>query len=154
MTLVGGTSLIPGHLKLTKLGAHHVAAYHEQRRASGEKPATSRLTHAVLHRALSRAMRWGLTDRTAAKLATPPTVSPPEIQPLSTEQARALLAAAEGDPLEALWTVLLTTGLRIGESLGLLSALIHSPTEKVNSANFSCVEFSEVRCARLTPELS
>jgi integrase len=38
---------------------------------------------------------------------------------LTPEQARAVLAAVESDPLRALWTLTLTTGLRQGELLAL-----------------------------------
>jgi len=43
----------------------------------------------------------------------------PEIKALGSEDARRLLAAAQGDPLEALFVLLLGTGLRLGEALGL-----------------------------------
>ncbi|MDP9416846.1 MAG: site-specific integrase [Actinomycetota bacterium] len=42
-----------------------------------------------------------------------------EVQPLSVDEARALLAAARGDRLEARWVVALSLGLRQGEVLGL-----------------------------------
>ncbi len=42
-----------------------------------------------------------------------------QIQPLSPQQARALLEAAKGDRLEALYAVALACGLRMGEVLGL-----------------------------------
>jgi integrase len=43
-----------------------------------------------------------------------------EIQPLTDEQARALLDEVKGDRLEALVSVALALGLRIGEALGLV----------------------------------
>jgi integrase len=42
-----------------------------------------------------------------------------EIRPLTLEQARALLEAARGDRLEALYVLALSTGLRQGELLAL-----------------------------------
>lgn len=42
-----------------------------------------------------------------------------EIKPLDADQARTFLNAAKEDPLEALYVVSLTSGLRIGEALGL-----------------------------------
>ena len=44
---------------------------------------------------------------------------PEEIKPLSAEQAKALLAAVEGDRLEGIYVLALTTGARIGELLAL-----------------------------------
>lgn len=42
-----------------------------------------------------------------------------EVTALTPDQARAVLAAIETDPLRALWTLMLTTGLRQGELLAL-----------------------------------
>jgi integrase len=41
------------------------------------------------------------------------------MRPLSPDQARALLEAARGENLEALYILALTTGMRQGELLGL-----------------------------------
>jgi integrase len=49
----------------------------------------------------------------------PPKVARAEPRVLSPEEARRLLDAARGDPLEALWVLALTTGVRQGELLGL-----------------------------------
>ena len=42
-----------------------------------------------------------------------------EVRPLTPEQVRALLAAAQGDRMEALYVLAVTTGMRRGELLGL-----------------------------------
>jgi len=75
--------------------------------------------HAVLHRALEQAAQWGLTPRNVAKLVTPPRPARREMATLSPEQARASLEAAEGDRLEALYVLALSTGMRQGELLAL-----------------------------------
>jgi integrase len=48
-----------------------------------------------------------------------PRAEKPRIEPLTPEQARVLLAAVRGDPLEALYRVALSLGLRRGEVLAL-----------------------------------
>jgi integrase len=48
-----------------------------------------------------------------------PATGKADIQPLSAEQVAALLAAAAGDRLEALYSVAVGTGLRLGELFGL-----------------------------------
>src|SRR5947209_3596690 len=78
-----------------------------------------RRRRAVLRNALGRAVRWGLIPRNVAALADPPTVSEYEARFLSIDEARAFLAAARGDRLEALYSVALSLGLRQGEALGL-----------------------------------
>ena len=80
---------------------------------------TRRYVRSVLRSALNQALRWELVSRNAAALTAPPRYRPREIQPLSPEQARTLLGAVSGHRLEALISVGLALGLRLGEALGL-----------------------------------
>jgi integrase len=80
---------------------------------------TVQYTHAVLHRALKQARRWGIVGRNVAEDVDPPQVKREEIRPLNREQTRALLKAAEGNRLEALYIVAVHTGMRPGEILAL-----------------------------------
>jgi integrase len=82
-------------------------------------PRTIRGVRAVLRAALGDAMRWNLVHRNAAALAYAPRVSPSEMTALSADQAKVLVDALSGDRLASLFTVLLTSGLRSGEALGL-----------------------------------
>src|SRR5262249_15404037 len=75
--------------------------------------------HAVLRNALNDAMRDELVPRNVAALVEAPTARPLEVQPLSEDEARQLLATAAEDRLRTLWLVLLSLGLRRGEALGL-----------------------------------
>jgi integrase len=52
-------------------------------------------------------------------LTDAPKVRRPEVKPLTPEQARTFLDAAQEDRLEALYRVALALGLRLGEALGL-----------------------------------
>jgi integrase len=61
----------------------------------------------------------GLIPRNATEAVKPPQVRREEMQPLTPEQVKALLQAARGDRLEALYVLAVTTGLRQGELLGL-----------------------------------
>ena len=73
----------------------------------------------MLRHAFAQALRWGLVARNAASLVEAPRIQRPEITPLDPEQAAVFLKAAEGDRLEALYSVALAVGLRQGEALGL-----------------------------------
>jgi integrase len=73
---------------------------------------TVQYTHAVLHRGLKQAKRWGMVDRNVAEDVDPPRLKRDEIQPLDREQTRTLLQAAEGDRLHALYVVAVTAGSR------------------------------------------
>ena len=63
-------------------------------------------------------MRHSLVGRNVASLAEAPKVPEPEIRALTPASARHVLAAVEGDRLEALLTVALACGLRQSEALG------------------------------------
>lgn len=108
-----------GHVPLTKLGPADVQALLNRKLAAGQSARSVQYIHAILRRSLGQAERWGLVPRNVAKLVDPPRVVRPEIVPLSRDEARALLAAAHGDRLEALYTVGIALGLRQGEALAL-----------------------------------
>jgi len=82
-------------------------------------PRTVGHIHRLLHHALQHAVRWNLVARNVCDLVDPPRVAKQEIQVLSSEHAKMLLAAAQGNPLEALYVLALTTGMRQGELFGL-----------------------------------
>jgi integrase len=69
--------------------------------------------------ALNTAIRRRLVTVNAATLIDAPRTVSREIQPLTPDQARALLIASRDQPLEDSVTVALGCGLRPGEALGL-----------------------------------
>lgn len=87
--------------------------------ASGKPRASSTVAQvrSVLRRALGQAERWGLIARNAAALVDAPEVETPEVEPLSLDEARALLAQLAGHRLESLYTTVVALGLRRGEAL-------------------------------------
>lgn len=78
-------------------------------------PTTVQLIHGVIHKALSDAEKLGKVSRNVAKLTSPPRRNTREYRSLRPDDAKALLAAAKGDPLEAFYAMAVTTGLRLGE---------------------------------------
>jgi integrase len=85
---------------------------------------TVRNVHVMLHRALKDAVEHDRIRRNPATRAKPPTARrarrPPAQRPTwSRDDASAFLAHVAGDPLQALYTLALTTGLRRSEILGL-----------------------------------
>jgi integrase len=75
--------------------------------------------HRTLHRALDRAFRWGLIPRNPASLVLPPRPRKREMTALTSEQLLRLLSSTRGEPMHALWVLLGTAGLRLGEAMGL-----------------------------------
>ena len=113
--------LIPalGKKRLTRLTPADVRAFVQSKISAGLAPATVKQMHAILRAALQHAMREDLVARNVAKLVVVSGPSPAEVVPLTVEEARALLSAAEGSRLYALWAVAVAVGLRRGEALGL-----------------------------------
>lgn len=81
----------------------------------GLAPRTIIRARAVLGRAPREAEVAGLVARNAARLTRPPSVRHEEMRTLSGEQARALIDAAKGGRLGALYAVALASGAREGE---------------------------------------
>ncbi|MFI8204456.1 tyrosine-type recombinase/integrase [Streptomyces sp. NPDC085937] len=80
---------------------------------------TVQYVHAVLRSALQQAMREELIARNVARIVETPTVTPKEVRPLDSAEARILLKTARAHRLYALWLLLVSTGLRRGEALAL-----------------------------------
>jgi integrase len=108
-----------GRLKLKNLTPAHVRSFYRQRLDAGLAPATVHKMHVVLHKALDQAVSDGLIPRNIVKGVKVLQTRKKEIQPLKPEQVKALLDAARGDRLEALYVLALNTGLRQGELLAL-----------------------------------
>ncbi|HEU5343152.1 MAG TPA: site-specific integrase [Ktedonobacterales bacterium] len=114
-----------GDLRLTKLSAQHVAQMYARLLApiadggAGLGSTTVHHAHVVLRMALDEAVKQGILARNVTDLVTAPQQRRPVIQPYSEDEAQRLLAAADGDRLQALYTLALSSGLRIGELLAL-----------------------------------
>jgi integrase len=108
-----------GGVKLKSLSAIHIQGMYRSMLDRGLSARTVQYTHAVLHRALKQAMRWGLVLRNVCEGVNRPQLKRDEIQPLDRDQTRRLLQAAKDDRLYALYVVAVTAGLRPGEILAL-----------------------------------
>jgi len=108
-----------GNIRLRDLRPDHIQSLYAAKQKAGTSASTVRLIHAVLHRALAQALKWGLVTRNASDAVNKPKSKREEMKVLDADQARILLKVAEGDRLEALYHLAITTGLRQGELLGL-----------------------------------
>jgi integrase len=75
--------------------------------------------HCVLHLALKQAMHWGIIGRNPSELVIPPRPRTREMTALNRSQLQHLLHVTAGSRWHVLWVLLGTTGLRLGEALGL-----------------------------------
>lgn len=108
-----------GRIKLKNLTPAHVQGLYRQKLDTGLSSSSVRYIHAVLHRALKQALRWGLIPRNVTDAVDIPKLVREEVRALSPEEARQFLKAARGDRFEALYVLALSCGLRRGEILGL-----------------------------------
>jgi integrase len=108
-----------GNTKLDKLNALQLETLYRQKLKAGLSSRRVRYIHVTIRKALKDAVRLQLLSRNVADAAIPPRPVKHEIKPLTQEQMRALLDAARGDNLEALYVLAITTGMRQGELLGL-----------------------------------
>lgn len=108
-----------GKVKMVKLTPQQLQALYSKKIGAGMSPTTANHMHAMIHKALDQAVRWGVVARNVADLVDPPKVKRQEMKVLSGEQPRAFLEAASGDRLEALYVLAVTTGMRQGELLAL-----------------------------------
>src|SRR5579872_5094559 len=108
-----------GHIRLGELTPAQVQAAYGELLRSGLSARSVNHVHRVLHRAFVQAVRWNLIPRNPTDAALSPRPEPTEMKVLTADQVRDLLAATEGDRFHALWVLLVSTGLRVGEALGL-----------------------------------
>lgn len=110
-----------GKITLQKLTSWHIQELYQQKHQQQVAPSTIYKIHRTLHHALNDAVKLGHVLRNVGQFVELPPMAKRErvIQALTFEQARKLLATAQDDPLEALYVLALTTGMRQGELLAL-----------------------------------
>ncbi len=108
-----------GNIQLMDLRLDRIEQLYAELIADGIGTRTVRLTHSVLHRALEKAVKYGLIVRNPSQGAALPRKQQPEMQVLDTSQATQLIIAASGSHYEALYHLAIKTGMRQGELFGL-----------------------------------
>jgi len=108
-----------GNTKLDRVSALQLQSLYHSKLDSGLSPRTVQIIHATLYKALKQAVRWLLVPRNVADSVDPPKALKREMKPLDEGQVKRLLKAVQGDTLETLYVLAITTGMRSGELLGL-----------------------------------
>jgi len=108
-----------GYLKLASLRPENLQSLYAQKQDSGLSPRTVQYIHAVIHRALEQALKWGLVVRNVADLVDAP--RPVKKTPLTfTEtQTRLFLDGVKDHRWFLIYLLAIVGGLREGELLGL-----------------------------------
>lgn len=113
-----------GRVPLSQLDPHRIQSfYNSLLRGSGEKqplsPKSIRNVHGILSKCLSTAVKLEYMRRNPAEMVTLPRVERKEIQPLTDAQVGALVAAIGNDGYGTLLKLVVFTGLRLAEAIGL-----------------------------------
>ena len=108
-----------GKIKMQQLNPQHIKGLYARKLKEGLSSTTVNTLHMMLHKAFDDAVKWSIVGRNVCDLVDVPQRTHYEIKPLTIEEAKHLLETAKDHPLEALFTLALTTGLRRGEILAL-----------------------------------
>ncbi len=109
-----------GLLRLGKLSVADLEDYIAEQQQTGLANSIIKINITVLGTALSRAVKKGWLERNVARMVDAPVVKKAAVGKAYTlEEVRQLYEAAAADPLGILYVILVATGLRIGEALGL-----------------------------------
>jgi integrase len=112
-------SPVLGRVRVLDLTREHLQRLYRQKLEEGLSPRSVRYIHVTLSKALYDAEGSGLVPKNVARFAKPPKDIHLEKPVMSVAEAMLFLEAIRGDPLEALYLLAVTTGLRRGEMLGL-----------------------------------
>ena len=108
-----------GSVRLGSLSPAHVQSAYGALLRRGLSARSVHHAHAVLHGALKQAVLWNLIPRNPTDAASRPRPARTEMKTLNEQQVRQLFESSDEDRFHALWVVLATTGIRLGEALGL-----------------------------------
>lgn len=115
------THILPalGHHKIRSLDYRMVNAFYETLEEKGLSARTIAYIAKLLRMGLEDAVRKRLIAENPARLAAKRSAGKKEARYMNQEEVAAFLKAAKGERLEHLFVLLLHTGLRPGEALGL-----------------------------------
>jgi len=113
--------LIPdfGSITLTQLKPEHLQKHYTDKLNNGLSAGTVRYHHAVIHKALQTAVKWGLINRNVADGVDVPRARHNEMQTWDEYEINRFLEAAKNSPYYALFYTALYTGMRRSELLAL-----------------------------------
>jgi len=108
-----------GTKRLDELRPADFQRFYNELTQSGKAPNTVRQVHMTMHKAMQDALRLDVVTRNPTDGAELPRLAQKEISFYTEEQLAQLFRATSGDRFHALWIVLGTLGVRLGEALGL-----------------------------------
>lgn len=115
------THIVPslGAVKLSELAPPQIQAFYNGLQRDGLAAKSVRNIHGILTKCLSTAVQVGYLRSNPASMVTLPKIEKKEIHPLTDDQVKDFLRVSAGDEYEILLKVILFTGLRESEAIGL-----------------------------------
>jgi integrase len=108
-----------GAHRLDRLESEHIERLYGRLRKAGVKSSTLLQVHRTLRAALNEAERRDRITKNPIRVVRSPQTEETEIEPLTVDDAHAILAVARERRNGARWAIALALGLRQGEALGL-----------------------------------
>jgi integrase len=108
-----------GHNKLRQLTAYAVQQQYSKWLASGISPNTLSHVHTILSSSFKRSAKWQLVGHNTIQDVDAPKIKRKEIDVFTPGEVKVLLSEAKYSPLEAVFVLALSTGMRGGEILAL-----------------------------------
>lgn len=122
-----------GRHRLNPLAPEHLDTAYTTMLDKGLSTSTALKMHRIISRALKVAVRRDKVTRNVATLVEAPTAAETEIEPLTREETRRILAVARTRRNGARWSVALALGIRQGEALGLRWSYIDMDTGEIRA---------------------
>jgi integrase len=125
--------LIPalGGIRLEALRAADIEKAYGGWASEGLSPATVKLHHAVLHKALESAVKWEMIPKNPAHYADLPQQKRKEREAFDDDDLRVMLERAQGTAVYPAVALGLTTGVRVGEMCGLMWSDVDLPGRRI-----------------------
>ncbi len=108
-----------GKYKLSQLTPANIQEFYAKLQETGISPRTIRYAHTLLKNALEQAIEWDMLHKNPANKVTLPRHQKQEMKVLSPKETEIFINALSYSKWKALFSLLLASGMRPGEALGL-----------------------------------
>ncbi|MBI5954429.1 MAG: site-specific integrase [Chloroflexi bacterium] len=108
-----------GHIKLVQLRPDHLQSLYAKKVTSGLSKRTVQFMHAIIHKALKQALKWGMVNRNVADLVEAPKPKRQSLTVWDSQQVNTFLSSCKDHRFFPIFVVAIYCGMREGELLGI-----------------------------------
>ena len=109
-----------GHRKVKDITVSELDQFLAKKLSGGLSASTVHRLRALISQCIDQGIRWGEVERNVARLTRSPKLTRPEGRSLTLEQAKILMTQLESEHYGVVFMLMLATGIRRGEALGLM----------------------------------